>query len=53
MPGDNIAWVANESKWDVLAQVVDLSQYYTKNETNDLLYQKVNIEPGKGLSPED
>ena len=33
--GDNIAWTGNE--WDILAGVVDLSDYYTKTQTNTLL----------------
>ena len=38
--GDNIAWTG--SAWDILAGTVDLSNYYTKSETNTLLGGKQN-----------
>ena len=42
--GDNVAWVAAkdgvEAHWDVLAGITDLSNYYTKPETDDkFVYQ--------------
>lgn len=33
--GDNVAW--NGTAWDVLAGTVDLSNYYTKSEVDDLI----------------
>lgn len=49
--GDNVAW--NGTQWDVLAGDVDLTDYYTKTETNDLLDDKVDKVTGKQLSTED
>lgn len=49
--GDNYAW--DGSNWDQLSGVVDLSNYYTKTETNAELDTKVDKVSGKGLSTED
>jgi hypothetical protein len=38
--GDNYAWTGTE--WDKLSGIVDLSGYYTKTETDDLLNEKVD-----------
>ena len=44
--GDNVAWVAVkgdvEAHWDVLAGIVDLSGYFTKQEVNDALALKAD-----------
>ena len=39
--GDNVAWTG--TAWDKLAGDIDLSDYYTKSETNSLLNQKANL----------
>lgn len=49
--GTNYAWTG--TAWDPLGGTVDLSSYYTKTETNNLLDDKVDVETGKGLSTND
>ena len=49
--GDNYAW--DGTAWDKLSGTVDLSSYYTKNETDALLDDKVDKVAGKGLSTND
>lgn len=45
-------WVTD--KYEMIGNTdVDMSQYYTKTETDDLLDEKVDVEEGKGLSTED
>ena len=49
--GINYAW--DGTGWDELSGVTDLSNYYTKTETNSLLDNKVDKVTGKGLSTND
>lgn len=49
--GDNVAW--NGTTWDKLGGDIDLSDYYTKTQTDTLLDDKVDKVTGKGLSTED
>ena len=47
-------WIYRESEWQIIGDTtVDLSNYYTKTETDDLLDDKVDKEDGKGLSTND
>ena len=47
-------WIYRESEWQIIGETtVDLSNYYTKTETDDLLDDKVDKETGKGLSTND
>ncbi len=47
-------WIYRESEWQIIGETtVDLSNYYTKTETDDLLDDKVDKESGKGLSTND
>jgi hypothetical protein len=49
--GDNVAW--DGTAWDVLAGVVDLSNYVTTTAMNTALEGKVDKVEGKGLSTND
>lgn len=49
--GDNVAW--DGTVWDVLAGVVDLSNYVTTTAMNTALEGKVDKVEGKGLSTND
>lgn len=49
--GTNYAWTG--TTWDALGGTVDLSSYYTKTETDNLLDDKVDKVSGKGLSTND
>jgi hypothetical protein len=49
--GDNVAW--DGTAWDVLAGVVDLSNYVTITAMNTALEGKVDKVEGKGLSTND
>lgn len=55
--GKNYAWTGETSAyddgWDVLGGTFDLDNYYTKDETDALLDDKVDVEEGKGLSQND
>ena len=56
--GKNYAWTGSGGDkvgdgWDDIGGVIDLSGYYTKQEADDLLDDKVDKEAGKGLSTND
>lgn len=47
-------WVASDNKFEEIGDTdIDLSNYYTKSETNALLNAKVDVVAGKGLSTND
>lgn len=51
---DNSEYVyTDEHKWELLGFDIDLSNYYDKSETDDLLNNKVDKINGKGLSTND
>lgn len=49
--GSNFVWDGNN--WDKLSETIDLSEYYTKIETDNLLDDKVDKISGKTLSTND
>lgn len=45
-PGMNVAW--NGTEWDALGSTIDLSQYYTKTETDNKFSYKTNVKAVEG-----